>query len=233
MFVSINRSMARAPDTSAADLDTRHRLLDAAGEVFAEAGFRAATVRAICARANANVAAVNYHFGDKETLYHDVLAHAHRAALERYPPDLGLRAGATAEEALHAYVRAFLMRLLSDGVPAWLGKLMAREMIEPTAAIERIVEHTARPMFERLIVILREIAGADLPLDVLTRCAQSVVGQCLFYRHCREIIRRGWPDADPTPERIDELAEHITRFSIAGIEARARQAAPSRARRLP
>lgn len=216
-----------------ADLDTRRRLLDAAGEVFAEQGFRAATVRGICAAAGANVAAVNYHFGDKQTLYFEVLAHAHRAAIELYPPDLGLAPNATAEQELHAFVRAFLLRLLNDGVPAWLGKLMAREMIEPTPALDRIVEHTARPLFERLVGIVRAIAGAELPADVLTRCAQSVVGQCLFYRHCREVIRRGWPEADPTSERIDELASHIARFSIAGIreEARRARAASGGARR--
>ncbi len=208
-----------ARESTSTDSDTRQRLLEAAGEVFADVGFRAATVREICARAGANVAAVNYHFGDKEALYLEVLAHAHQAALERYPPDFGLRAGANAEEKLAAFVRAFLLRLLDDGVPAWLGKLMAREMIEPTAALDRIVEHTARPLFERLTAIVRELAGRELPADVLTRCAQSVVGQCLFYRHCREMIRRGWPEADPTPERIDELAQHITRFSIAGIRA--------------
>lgn len=208
-----------ASESTATDSDTRQRLIEAAGEVFADVGFRAATVRAICSRAGANVAAVNYHFGDKEALYLEVLAHAHRAALERYPPDFGLRVGASAEEKLAAFVRAFLLRLLDDGVPAWLGKLMAREMIEPTAALDRIVEHTGRPLFERLTGIVRELAGRELPADVLTRCAQSVVGQCLFYRHCREMIRRGWPEADPTPERIDELARHVTHFSIAGIRA--------------
>ena len=49
--------------------DTKERLMEVAGQVFAEKGFRDATVREICQRAGANLAAVNYHFGDKERLY--------------------------------------------------------------------------------------------------------------------------------------------------------------------
>ena len=53
--------------------ETRHKLIEAAGEIFAEAGYQNATVREICARAGANVAAVNYHFGDKMGLYTELL----------------------------------------------------------------------------------------------------------------------------------------------------------------
>jgi AcrR family transcriptional regulator len=207
----------RAPSDQ--DLDTRRRLLEVGGEVFAELGFRAATVRAICARAGANGAAVHYHFGDKAALYRAVLAHAHQAALERFPPTLDVAEGASAEERLYAFVRSFLLRLLSDGVPAWLGKLMAREMIEPTDALEHIIASTGRPLFERLTGIVRELAGPDTSVEHTTRCAQSVVGQCLFYKHCREMIRRGWPESEPNADRIDELARHVTRFSVAGIRA--------------
>ena len=70
--------------------ETRQRLLEAAGEVFAERGFRAATVRVICQRAKANIAAVNYYFGDKERLYTAVLQYAFGCALERYPVLLDL-----------------------------------------------------------------------------------------------------------------------------------------------
>jgi len=52
--------------------EKRRRLLEAAGEVFAEHGFKGATIQEISQRASANIASVNYHFRDKETLYHEV-----------------------------------------------------------------------------------------------------------------------------------------------------------------
>ena len=75
--------------------ETRRQLLEAAGEVFATAGFRNATVREICRRAGANLAAVNYHFGDKEALYAEVLRYAQQKAFEKYPllPGVGADAG--------------------------------------------------------------------------------------------------------------------------------------------
>ena len=57
------------------DIDTtRERIADAAGEIFAERGFDGTTVRDICQRAGANIAAVNYYFGDKQRLYLEALA---------------------------------------------------------------------------------------------------------------------------------------------------------------
>ena len=77
---------------------TRERLLEAAGDVFAERGYRLARVVDICARAGANVAAVNSHFGGKAALYAEVWRRAFEEALRVYPPDGGLPPDAPAEE---------------------------------------------------------------------------------------------------------------------------------------
>ena len=98
---------------------TKHRLLEAAGEVFAERGFEGATVREICARAGANVAAVNYHFGDKRELYRATLFHAYRTVDERIPIDGGAPPSAPPEVRLRALIGAFVARMTAPGRPIW------------------------------------------------------------------------------------------------------------------
>ncbi|MEJ0091115.1 MAG: CerR family C-terminal domain-containing protein [Limisphaerales bacterium] len=200
-----------------ADDATRHQLLEAAGEVFATVGFRDATVREICRLAGANIAAVNYHFGDKERLYAEVLRYAQQKAIEKHPPLLGVSPDAAPEKKLHAFVLSLLLRILDKGPTAWHGKLMAREMIEPTTALDSLVEERIRPMADQLQKIVSEILGCPMNDERLQPCAFSVVSQCLFYKHCHPVILRLFPDQTFEPAGIARLADHITRFSLAAM----------------
>lgn len=197
---------------------TRRALLDVATEVFAEAGYRQATVRDICRRAGANVAAVNYHFRDKQGLYTEVLKHSYRLALEKYPPDFGLSANPTPPERLHAFVRSFLLRIFTPGVHSCHGRLMSREMIEPTAALDALVREVTHPMADGLRQILASLAGPGLKEPHLSMCAMSVVSQVLFYHHCRPVIVRLMPEFPVDAGAVDALAQHITRFCLAALE---------------
>ncbi len=208
--------MHLTPDTS---LDTRSRLLQAAGEVFADLGFRAATIRDICQKASANIAAVNYHFGDKEGLYRAVLDFSANCALEKYPIGGGASPTMPAPERLAIFVRTYLCRLLDEGRPAWHGKLISREMMEPTQALAVLADTFARPQYQRLSGIIGELLGPGaLPEDV-RRCAASIVGQCLFYKQCRPMINVLMPEQGYDAASLAELARHIAEFSLGAIEA--------------
>lgn len=206
-----------APKPSTTSVATRQRLLEAAGEVFAEHGFRATTVREICQRAKANVAAVNYHFGDKERLYAAVLRYAHRCAIETYPPDMGIPDTAAAEQRLHAFVQSFLLRIFDEGQPAWHGKLLSREMIEPTKALDALVEEEIRPRAAQLEAIVQLLLGPQASATQVHLCAMSIVGQCVFYHHAHPLLTRLNPAQHGHRKDIERLAEHITLFSLSAL----------------
>ena len=55
-------------DRNKKDNETRKTLLEVACEVFAQMGYQGTTIAEISRRAGANIAAVNYHFGNKSVL---------------------------------------------------------------------------------------------------------------------------------------------------------------------
>ena len=198
--------------------ETRRQLLEAAGAVFAAAGFRNATVREICRRAGANIAAVNYHFGDKEALYAEVLRYAQQKAFEKYPLLPGMGIDASPADKLRAFIRSFLLRIFDSEPTAWFGKMMLREMIEPTGALDSLLEERMRPMADQIRDIVAEILGC-LPNDEQARlCSLSVVSQCVFYHHCRRMVARLFPEQRLDATAIEPLADHITRFSLAAMK---------------
>ena len=202
----------------ASNADPRHRLLEAAGEMFAERGFRGTTVREICRRAGTNIATVNYYFGSKEKLYSAVLQYSLIAAIKKYPPDLGLGENATPEDRLEAFVQSLMLRLLDEGRPAWHGKLMSREIVEPTFALDALVKEVIRPLSGRLQSIVGAVLGPRASQEEIRLCAESISGQCLHYRHARAVIARLYPEQKYSRDGLKRLGDHITRFSLAALK---------------
>jgi TetR/AcrR family transcriptional regulator, regulator of cefoperazone and chloramphenicol sensitivity len=200
--------------------ETRNRLLETAGEIFAERGFERATVREICHKAAANVAAVNYHFGDKRELYTAVFEYAQNWADREFPLDLPM--DVSPAEQLRYFIRQFLRRLLDRGRPSWHGRLLAREMSEPTGALTTLLDREIRPRMTALQKILNEVEG-ELPPRVAAKCAASIMGQMLHYQFARPALKLISPIYANLEEHVEELADHIARFSLAGVAAIARK----------
>ncbi len=225
---------ASQPSLPVAAADTRTALIQAATAVFEEAGFRSATVRDICHRARANVAAVNYHFGDKETLYLEVLRHVSRTADARHPLPPA-QADAGPEGRLEEFVHNFLLRLLDAGTDAAGSKLVSREMVNPSGVFATVVAEQFQPIADEVRSIVTPLLGRQASETAIRHCGISIVSQCLFYHQCRDVVAALFPDLDLSPAGIREVARHIVRFSLAGIRATAdeRERARKRGRSGP
>jgi len=199
------------------DRETRSRLLKSAERLFAERGFKKVTVREICRTARANVAAINYHFGDKLGLYREVL----QSAVERMRAtnDAARMAGEgqSADERLRRSIIIFVGRIL-DPAGETVHRLVSREINDPTPALDALVEQGVRPRIEYLAALVAQIIGCAPGDPRVLRSVASIQAQCVMALpnpigdRLHRRVRR-------TPAEIVRLADHIAEFSLAGIRA--------------
>lgn len=210
---------------------TRDRLLDVAEELFAERGFRGASVREITRLAGSHLAGVNYHFGGKEALYREVilrrLAALRRRRIESIERTLE-RAGdeASLELLLRAFTSAFVEPLMSEpGGRTWL-KLVSREMVDPQLPRQTFFDEMFLPVQESLMAALIRLCPG-LSRRQADFCAHSLVAQLV---HVAMLYRSAGEAGDPRVQErypLPELVSHVVLFSTAGIRDLARQGGPS------
>lgn len=212
-FVSRESAVPELPDEPP-NLDPRQRLLEAAEELFAQRGFDGATVREICDRAGMNVAAVNYHFGDKETLFVETVRNAHACSMAGQPPP-AWPAGTPPVEKLRDFIRAMAKAMNGPVRPSAL-QLMMREIANPSPAVEAVVEQFIRPMAHGLVAIVSELFP-HLPHRRRLMIGFSIVGQCLFYRQNRHVAGLLFGKDTIAALDPDEVADHIAAFTLAAL----------------
>jgi len=196
---------------------TRAQLLDSAGVIFADRGFRAATIREICIAAGENVAAVKYHFGDKLGLYTQVVQHSVQAAeLEAVKSALDLTL--PPDEILRAVIRARLRSICRRDRPDWHFRILAHELAQPTPALRQLIRKVGRPLFQRLLELIGGMIGLPPDDDKTRLCAISVMGQIIAYVFAGPLLLGVWPELVMTPDQVDRIADHIADFSLSYIQ---------------
>jgi AcrR family transcriptional regulator len=171
---------ARADQRREAGLRTRARLMDAALDLRAERGKDGVTLRELTDAADANVAAVSYHFGSLKSLCDAAI----EQALERYLDaqrasvgELGGRASEASLEQLAASFAAPMIRALaSGGRDLDVMRIVARAGIDPPAGWDRL-----GPRFDAIRADVVKVLKANLPdlkdpeLIFRTRCAAGLL----------------------------------------------------------
>ena len=224
---------------------TKNRLLDAAENLFAEKDFENVSIRELAAAAQVNVAAVNYHFQGKENLFHQVILRRFVAQRDRTLGALGDLLAATGGKPRLDQVIGILVRQYMEGSLAGPGSasfmaLMARQM-QPGHS------QTAGPFFREMVAPVFGsfsravlVARPGLEADQVAWILASVVGQIHHFilRWKKRQDMESDPDSLqvmldafpplmlPLPAYIEQVTQHITRFSTAAVDGLYPEVAP-------
>ncbi len=196
---------------------TRRNLIEAAGEIFAAKGFDGASIREICKQAGANIAAIHYHFGDKEKLYHAVIRQIVKDLDVAVSIDEIEDSTRSTEDRLFHFIHTLLSHRLSSGHSVWRHKLWVRELQAPRTGMRDQVIGFMRQKNEVITKILRELMGEETSEEVISLCIRSIIGQCFFYHPMNFMIRKMHRGVSFTPEGIEKIAREITVFSLAAV----------------
>ena len=214
--------MDNSSNNSDSNRTVRNRLLEAAAESFAEKGFDGTSIRDITAKANCNVAAVNYHFGGKENLYSEVfrrhmiaMRDTRITSIEKVMSQTDHEP--TLEELLRAFATAFIEPLIDQSSGRRFMKLMVREMSDPHLPRKMFIEELAGPTLSALGKGMARVCPG-LEQEKILLSIISIVGQLVHAIHLNEIVDRGDLVGAPTPSLV-EMVDHIVEFSAAGIRA--------------
>jgi AcrR family transcriptional regulator len=185
---------------------------------------------------------VNYYFGGKESLYRSILEMMFKKGQEfRREEESRQQEGQSPEERLRHYIERVCRwtfgvseqdpsscdEMLSDQDTSSfnellvdLRKIFLREMTRATTPeLDEKVYQLLRDDTDEIRSIIRDIIGHDAPEDVVRDCDCSIIGQILYYDTHWSVHLRLNPDRPGMQEYLGQLVDHITRFSLAGLEA--------------
>ncbi len=193
-------------------MSTKQKLIQAALELFGEHGYDAASVRDICEKAGVNNASVNYHFGDKRSLYRAVLEQevSNSSSLKKAIPT------GTAAERLHCFVETALLDIYKVRDTA-SGKLGFREIADPSAELIDLIKEPLKLQFDAFLDVIKELSPPSMSEDDQKLAAIGIMGQIEYHRFFYKFLPRFIGDDEIEELTPKKLADHITAFSIRAL----------------
>lgn len=206
------RAMAREDGAQ-----TKQQLLEVAGRVFAERGYVYATSKEICERANANIAAVNYHFGGKDGLYAAVLEEAHARLVSIDNVAEIAQSAASGADKLRLLLRRIVGEVARRDDGAWELRVLSRELLAPTSLMDNMMKNQVMPKARLVTGVIGDILGVPPTHPAVSRSTVSIIGPCLFML----IASPEW-QKKIFPSLLvdtDSLIDHMVAFALGGLQS--------------
>lgn len=195
----------------------KEKLIESAIGVFAEKGYREGKVADIVKGANANIAAVNYHFGSKEQLFVQALRKAFIDANEAFPSRGNLSESATAEARVAALAEAILRRSFDPGKAGHFNRIMSRTMHVAGSPVNLILDELSSLELDYMSEILTDFLKLDSP--PLLEWARSNFLQLATLVSKRPGGHHGLFPTEPDPEQINDMITAQVKVILASLKA--------------
>ncbi|SIO17824.1 TetR/AcrR family transcriptional regulator [Halodesulfovibrio marinisediminis] len=199
--------------------DTRSRIFNAARTIFSQKGHNA-TVREICHAADANVSAVNYHFGNKNSLLAAVLEEFLHEIRGIYPMHGGVTDLAEPEERLFGFTLGCVSRMLLWHGEEYrnLNKLLLDAFINDFEEFLHVSQRDWLELRGIVIPIIDAMTGNIWGARQLDSLTSGYFSQLFFYAMHIDDLLSVRSQEFFTDEQVYGIAQHITAFSIGGIK---------------
>ena len=214
------------PSSDSTSSVTAERLLDVAEALFAEHGFAGTSMRMITARAEVNLAAVNYHFGSKEELFHRVF---HRRLMQLNAARIAaldtLEAAAAGEplksrEILQAFFRpALSMSEDREGGGATFMRLLGRSYTASAQFVSELMANEYEKVMKRYLAAAYRAMPEIPPVELAWRL-HFMTGAATYAISGVDALALITGEQDCDPQR---LMDRLITFFLEGLEAVPRQ----------
>jgi AcrR family transcriptional regulator len=202
---------------------TRDSLIKAAIGVFSAKGFEGGSVREITQAANANQAAINYHFGGKDGLYREVLKASIQAFAELSPLDTDRLAAMDGPRAVATFIRTQLKALNRRDQLGRLMRIFTWETLSRSQVFTDFLAEEKLPVFDVAEIVVRkflppETERADLWIAIFWLLSQVET----FIRP--ERLERAPYNLKIDQALIDRLGDRLSEMTVAALSAWGRHA---------
>lgn len=206
--------------------ETRERLLQTAVIAFGQRDYDGVAIRQIVEQADANIAAVSYHFGGKRGLYLatvEYLADQLHAQLaeQRSRIKVTLENGNIKEcaDRLRELTGSFIEVLLGGELGQSAPGIIFREQAQPTEAFEILYRELLQPMHATLSSLIACHRGEVTASRSSITLAHAIMGQCVIFRIGRTTLLRRLDQPDYTRTDIDELKRQVGSYCLCLLKA--------------